>query len=94
MSYASIRKELLDLTDDELLKLNRELGAILKSRRRAVNAFTAAMGTFKTGDKVYFDGKRGRVYGTVTKVNRTKVVVDDGGYHGWIVPMSMLRTEA
>ena len=46
----------------------------------------------KPGDKVTVRGSRGTEEGTVTKVNRTRAVIDMRG-GSWTVPFSMITKE-
>jgi len=94
MTYSSISNELWNLSDAELRSLNSEVISILKRRRASANARVAASGTFKVNDKVWFDGKYGRTYGTITKVKRVKALVDTGEYRQWNVPLRMLNKDS
>jgi len=48
---------------------------MIKSRRSQLSRMATM--SFEKGDKVWWDGKRGRVEGTIVKVNRTRIVVDE-----------------
>jgi co-chaperonin GroES (HSP10) len=76
-----------NFTDRELRDINGTIVNILKADRRAKTA--AAKRNFRVGDKVTFQHKTG----TITKINRTKCVVETGEMFGgrWTVPMTMLK---
>ena len=72
-------------TECEMRDINGTIVNILKADRRTKVA--AAKLKFRVGDKVTFQHKTG----TITKINRTKCVVDCGGIGmRWTVPMTML----
>jgi len=68
-------------------ELNRVVEAV-KMRRTFISK-ESARGLF-IGDAVSFEGKRGTVQGTVTKVNTKTVVVDTVRDGRWKVTASML----
>lgn len=81
------------MTIEDLLKLNRQLVAIVKEKQRMDNR--TATFDFVSGDAVsYTSPKFGkRVTGTVREVKRTKVVVETN-FGRVLVPASMLRKGA
>lgn len=75
------------MTIQELLKMNKQLVAIVKEKQRMDNR--TATFSFKTGDSVKYAGKYGFTTGTVLEVKRTKVLVQTS-YGRMLVPASML----
>lgn len=75
------------MTVQDLVKLNRQIVAIVKEKQRMDNR-TASF-EFMPGDAVKYTGKFGPTSGKVLEVKRTKVVVEStrGRY---LVPASML----
>ena len=73
-----------NFTDREMRDINGTIVNILKADRRA--KINEAKRNFRVGDVVTFQHKTG----TITKINRTKCVVDCGGMR-WTVPMTMLK---
>ena len=71
--------ELADVID--AVKLRREF-----LNRRKMRAMVA-------GDRVWFDSSRGRVYGTITKINRKTVGVRADSGTNWRVAVSLLNRE-
>lgn len=51
------------------------------------------MRSMVAGDRVWFDSSRGRVYGTITKVNRKTVGVRADSGMNWRVAVSLLNRE-
>ncbi len=73
-------------TDRELRDINGTIVNILKADRK--KKIAAAQRNRHVGMEVTFQGRRG----TITKINRTKCVVDTGGLCGrWRVPMTMCQ---
>lgn len=85
--------QLNSMTIADLLKLNKQVVAIVKEKQRMDNR-TASF-NFMPGDKVnYTSGKFGtRESGVVREVKRTKVVVE-GARGRFLVPASMLKMGA
>ena len=79
---------LADLTSDELSTLNHALITELKARRSVESSRKRFL--FTTGDKVFFDGRRGRTEGTIVRVKRKKAIVNVAGSGNWDVPLNML----
>lgn len=73
-------KDLHSLSDDELLRLNHEIIALLKARHRL--AERREMQDFDLGEAVAFDAPEGgrRLRGTIVRVNRKSLTIaTDGG---------------
>ena len=74
-----------NMNNDEL---NQVIEAVKLQRTWLARTMTRAMAV---GDTVEFTGRGGRtVTGTVTKINRKTVIVNEG-YTNWKVPASLLR---
>jgi len=74
-----------NMNNDEL---NQIVDAIKLQRTYLARTMTRAMAV---GDTVEFTGRGGRtVTGTVTKINRKTVIVNEG-FTNWKVPASLLR---
>jgi hypothetical protein len=73
----------------DVRRINQAAYEILKQTRSAANR--AAKSKLHVGDKVSWSGRHGYQTGTITRVNRTRCVVDSGGYRNWTVPMTMLQ---
>jgi len=87
MTVADIKAAIQQNTflDSELRDINEVIVTILKRHRK--EKINEAKLKFRVGDKVTFQHKTG----TITKINRTKCVVDCGGIGmRWTVPMTML----
>lgn len=72
--------DLARLSDDDLLRLNRDIIAQLQARSR--KAARAELAAFELGDAVAFDAPEGgrRLRGTVVRVNRKSLTIaTDGG---------------
>jgi len=89
MTLNQITSEIQNLSYDDLLKLNKSVIAVCKVKRTLKSA--AASGTFSIGDRVSFNGKRGAEYGTITKVNRTRAIVDLDGRGKYSIGMGDLQ---
>lgn len=63
----------------ERLKANRTLEALDIKKKLSI------------GQKVEWTGRRGHQVGVVSKINRTKAVIDAIGGVRWTVPMTMLK---
>ena len=88
MTVAEIQTAILrgQFTDRELRDINGTIVTILKADRKKKVA--AAKRNLHVCMEVTFQGRRG----TITKINRTKCVVDTGGLGGrWNVPMTMCQ---
>jgi len=89
MTTTEIIAALGTLSLADVREVNQAAYKILKSERS--NKVHAAKLKLRTGMKVSFLDKYGcRLTGTIKKVNRTRCVVDTGGYRTWTVPMTML----
>ena len=89
MTTTEIIAALETLSLEEVREVNQAAYKILKSERS--NKVHAAKLKLRSGMKVSFVDKQGyRLTGTIKKVNRTRCVVDTGGYRNWTVPMTML----
>ena len=78
------------LSEDDLRTINGAVVTILRSDRK--KRIAIKKGSLSIGDKVWFRGKYGvREDGTITKINRTRCVIDTGSYRNWTVPMTMLN---
>jgi len=76
------------MTTQDLIKMNRQIIAIVKEKQRTQNR--CAVFEFNAGDSVkYMSQKRGSVSGKVLEVKRTKVVVESN-LGRFLVPASML----
>ena len=63
--------------------------ALVRDRQRSIQ--TEIGGSFRVGDSVYFNDKRGaKVTGIIKKINRKTIKVDTGGYL-WSVSPSLLK---
>ena len=88
MTVAEIQTAILrgQFTDRELRDINGTIVNILKADRKKKVA--AAKRNLHVGMEVTFGHHRGKI----TKINRTKCVVDTGGIRGkWNVPMTMCQ---
>ena len=86
MNIKDILSHIDTLPLDDLRKLNEATYKILKSNSRALTRL--AKSKLCAGQKVRF----GSQTGTITKVNRTRCIVDTGGIRGrYTVPMTMLE---
>jgi hypothetical protein len=89
MTTTEIIAALGTLSLADVREVNQAAYKILKSERS--NKVHAAKLKLARGMKVSFLDKQGyRLTGTIKKVNRTRCVVDTGGYRTWTVPMTML----
>ena len=90
MTVAEIQKAILDgqFTDRELRDINGTLVNRLKKKRAAANR--AAKAKLYVGQEVTWGGPFGHK-GKIVKINRTRAIVDTGGYRNWTVPMTMLE---
>ena len=84
-----LHTEIQNLSYDDLLKLNKSVIQVAKVKRTLKSA--AASGTFSIGDRVSFSGKRGLEYGAITKVNRTRAIVDLEGRGKYSIGMGDLQ---
>jgi len=76
------------LSTTELRLLNTAACRLIKSRR--TNDAVAKRHTLRIGDRVYFEGRRGRTEGTITRLKRVKAFITTD--HGkWDVPIAMLE---
>ncbi len=87
MTVAEIQTAILNgqFTDRELRDINGTIVNILRADRKKKVA--AAKRSLYVGMEVTFQGRRG----TIKKINRTKCVVDTGGFRQWNVPMTMIE---
>ena len=88
MTYTQLLNLTSNMSEDELCKLNSDLVAIIKHRRKMS---AKDMGSqLSPGDTVKLTERSGRVRtGTVQKVMRTRALVKIDGVN-YKVPMSML----
>ena len=87
MTVTEIQSAILsgNFTDRELRDINGSIVNILKADRRAKTA--AAKRKLHVGMQVRFQGRQGKI----VKINRTRCIVDTGGFRNWTVPMTMLE---
>jgi len=83
----NILNELTNLSEQELITLNRQVISRLK-KVRAIKSKAVKM-SLNEGDTVRWTGKRGIQHGTVVSIKRKFAHVDVGS-GTWRVPMSML----
>ena len=84
-----ILSALHSLPHEEVREINTAAYEILKRKSSAANR--EAKKKLHVGMKVKFRGKYGAPEtGVIKRVNRTRCVVDTGGYRNWTVPMTML----
>ena len=77
----------LNKMDNEQLN---EVAHAIKLRRNFIASH--AVRQFVTGDRVEFNGKRGKVVGEIKKVNRKNLVVEDlNTMQMWKVPANMVK---
>ena len=89
ITLAEIRMALPNFTKEELSALNSELVSILKHKR--ASASHEAIQKFSVGDKVSYEHKGATRKGIITKVNRTRIVVQPQHQLGKVsVPASWL----
>jgi len=79
--------QLNSMTIQDLLKLNKQVVAIVKEKQRMDNR-TASF-SFMPGDTVKYTGRFGPTQGSVLEVKRTKVLVQSQ-VGRFLVPASML----
>ena len=84
----NILSELKNLSEKELIELNRAVLAQLK-RERAAKTKAMKM-TLNEGDTVRWTGRKGSQRGTVVSIKRKYAYVDVGT-GTWRVPMNMLK---
>lgn len=85
--------QLNSMTIADLIKLNKQVVAIVKEKQR-MNNRTASF-SFMPGDAVNFTSKFGaRIDAKVLQVKRTKVLVEIGRGGQYLVPASMLSMSA
>lgn len=78
------------MSDDELRALNSAVVTMLKGRIKSKQISAAQ--TFRVGQKVEWDSKRGYpIQGTITKVKIKMIEVDAGSNGRWNVTATMLR---
>ena len=77
--------EICNMNNDEL---NQVIEAIKRQRTYLARTTARAMAI---GDTVEFDARGRTVRGTVTKINRKTVIVNEPGYGSWKVTASLLR---
>lgn len=81
---------LREMSVAELRMLNKDIVSEIKFRNDLDNQKAKAQ--FRVGDKVYFDGKRGRVHGEITKIN-PKTIHVKSGFTTWRVSPTFLRID-
>jgi hypothetical protein len=89
VTVEQILSTLHTLDPADVRRVNELAYGILKQKRRGEVA--AAKRKLHTGMAVTWNGKYGPKSGTIVKVNRTRCVVNTGGYRNWTVPMTMLK---
>ena len=88
MTYSQILNLTSTMTEEELIKLNRDLVGIIKHRQK-MNAKDMAA-CLSVGDRVELTDRDGSLLrGTVKKVMRTRAIVYINGIN-YKVPMNML----
>ena len=85
MTLNEILRALPNLSHDEVRKVNEHAYKILKTVRTDKNR--KAKNKLRVGMKVRF----GFHTGTITKINRTRCIVDTGGFRNFTVPMTMIE---
>tara|TARA_Y100001963_G_C6513350_1_gene323125 strand:- start:234 stop:515 length:282 start_codon:yes stop_codon:yes gene_type:complete len=87
--YREVQSMIMNMDNDEM----NGLIEIIKFRRNQIQSEAKKM--FKVGDKVYFVSKKqGKVYGTVEKINRKYIVIDQtNGMMSWRVSPSFLKID-
>lgn len=78
ITLADIRMALPNFTKEELRELNNELVDIIKHKR--ASASHEAIQKFSVGDKVSYED-RGHRTGVITKINRTRIVIQPDHSH-------------
>ena len=90
MKVNDIIGSLYSMSEDDVRKINAATYDILNGKRKARNK--DAKSKLRVGMRVTFTGKYGAPEtGTIKRVNRTRCVVDTGGFRTWTVPMTMLK---
>ena len=84
-----VQTMIMTMDSDEM----NEVIEMIKFRRNQIQSEAKKM--FKVGDKVYFVSKKqGKVYGTVEKINRKYIVIDQtNGMMSWRVSPSFLKID-
>ena len=80
-----ILKAIPTLSHDEVRKINQCAYGILKDERS--DQVRTAKSKLRVGMKVRF----GFNTGVITKINRTRCIVDTGGFRNFTVPMTMIE---
>ena len=88
MNLKQIVNSVFDLSEKELVELNREVVRQIKSRRNIDARLKRTL--FSAGDKVKWDGRQGPGEGKIIKVNRKKAIVEVDGFQRWNIPLNML----
>lgn len=89
ITLAEIRMSFPNFTKEELTDLNRELVDIIKHKR--ASASHEAIQKFSVGDKVSYEYKGATCKGIITRINRTRIVVQPDHQFGKAsVPASWL----
>ena len=88
MNLKQIVNSVFDLSEKELVELNREVVRQIKSRRNIDARLKRTL--FSAGDKVKWDGRRGPGEGKIIKVNRKKAIVEVDGFQRCNIPLNML----
>ena len=90
MNIQQILNTTSTMTIDELCQLNSDLVAIIKHRRKMESKDMKA--NLSVGDNVWFENRGTRITGKVTKIMRTKALVQEAvaPFRTWKVPMSAL----
>ena len=81
--------DLNKMSEQELRKLNHEIVSrlhVLASVRRS-----AALATFKIGDRVSFEAEHGTVTGMIIRINQKTASIDADDGRGWRVSPNALR---
>jgi uncharacterized pyridoxamine 5'-phosphate oxidase family protein len=87
--YREVQSMIMNMDNDEM----NGLIETIKFRRNQIQSEAKKM--FKVGDKVYFVSKKqGKVYGTVEKINRKYIVIDQtNGMQSWRVSPTFLKKD-
>ena len=89
ITVEQILSTLHTLDTSDVRRVNELAYGILKEQRS--QEVREAKRKLHPGMKVEWVGQTGRMSGVIKKVNRTRCVVDTGGFRNWTVPMTMLK---
>ena len=89
MTYSQLLNSTSNMSTEDLIRLNSDLVALIKHRRKMASKDMARM--LEVGDKVKLTDRSGDLlHGIVKKVMRTRAIVVIDGIQ-YKVPMSMLE---